>query len=95
MNVYQCWYHEINGFCCRGYNSAWMFVPELGQLNNRIRKHVALDELIFDNYFAKQFELTIEQQLERVKSNPYYFLKELFFPTRKAATVGGMLFMPI
>jgi hypothetical protein len=72
-----------------------MFIPELGQLNGRIHKHLLLSDLVFDNPFAKQFELKIEQRLHKIKSNPFHFLKSLFFPMEKPSTVGGMLFAGI
>jgi len=69
-----------------------MFVPELGQGNSRIRKHLSLNDLVFDNPIAKQYELKIERQFQEMKSNPLHFLKSLFFSEKKASTVGGMLF---
>ncbi len=92
MNVYQCWYRGLSGYCCRGHNSRWMFVPELGQPNNRIHKHVSLHDLVFDNPFAKKFELRLEQSLEQKRTSLFFFLKDLFFPPRKPNTVGGLLF---
>lgn len=92
MNVYQCWYLGLNGYCCRSYNSRWMFVPELGQANSNIHKHISLNDLVFYNVFAKQYELMIEQHLQKIRTNPFYFLKEFLFPEKKACTIGGMLF---
>ena len=69
-----------------------MFVPELGQGNSRIRKHLSLNDLVFDNPIAKQYELKIERQFQEMKSNPLHFLKSLFVSEKKASTVGGMLF---
>ena len=95
MNVYQCWYLGINGYCCRGHNAKWMFVPELGQANNKIHKHLSLNDLIFNNAFAKQYELRIEQHLQKIRTNPFYFIKVLLFPVSKPCTIGGMLFVAI
>jgi hypothetical protein len=95
MNVYQCWYLGLNGYCCRGHNSKWIFVPELGQANNRIHKDLALTDLVFDNPFAMQHELNVEQRLQKVRSNPLHFLKSLFIPAEKPSTVGGLLFASI
>ena len=95
MNVYQCWYLGLKGYCCRGHNSKWMFVPELGQTNARIHKHISLNDLVFNNSFAKQYELKIEQQLQKITLSPLNFLKALFFSPSKPSTVGGMLFAPI
>ena len=92
MNVYQCWYRGLSGYCCRSYNSRWMFIPELGQANNRIHKHVSLHELVFENHFAKKFELNNEYMLEKTRSNLFYFLKKMLFPAKRPNTVGGKLF---
>ncbi len=91
MNVYQCWYLGLRGYCCRGHNSRWMFVSELGQANNNY-KHISLNDLVFNNVFAKEYELKIEERIQQIKSNPFYFIKELFFPAKNASTVGGLLF---
>ena len=95
MNVYQCWYLGLNGYCCRSHNLRWMFVPELGQANNSIRKKISLNDLVFNNPFAKQYELKIEQHLQNIRTNPFYFLKALLFPKRKPCTIDGMLFAVI
>lgn len=92
MNVYSCWYHGLNGYCCRSHNAKWMFVPELGQIDNRIHKQLSLNELVFDNPYAKAHELKIEQRLQKLKFNPFHLIKSLFFPESRANTVGGMLF---
>lgn len=95
MNVYQCWYLGIRGYCCRNYNSKWMFVPELGQISSSIHKHISLNDLVFNNTFAKQYELTIELRVQKIRSNPLHFIRELLFPEKKAETIGGMLFAAI
>ena len=95
MNVYQCWYRGLNGYCCRAHNSRWMFVPELGQHSNKIHKQVSLHELVFENPFAKRFELNKEYLFEKRRSNFLFFLKDLFFPMRRPNTVGGLLFAHI
>lgn len=69
-----------------------MFIPELGQANNRIHKHVSLHELVFENHFAKKFELNNEYMLEKTRSNLFYFLKKMLFPAKRPNTVGGKLF---
>ena len=95
MNVYQCWYRGLSGYCCRNHNLKWMFVPEMGQYNNNVHKHISLNDLVFNNVFAKQYELKIEHRIEKQKSNPLYFLKWLFFPEKKPNTVAGLLFATI
>lgn len=92
MNVYQCWYLGMRGYCCRNYNSKWMFVPELGQIDSRIHKHISLNDLMFNNSFAKQYELKTEARIQKTKSNPFLFLIILLIPEKKAGTVGGLLF---
>jgi hypothetical protein len=92
MNVYQCWYLGIRGYCCRNHNSKWMFVPELGQINSRIHKHISFNDLVFSNSFAKQYEFNIEHRIQQMKSNPFHYIKTLLFPTKRASTVGGLLF---
>jgi hypothetical protein len=69
-----------------------MFVPDLGQINSRIHKHISFNDIVFNNAFAKHYELTIEQRIQKMKSNPFHFIKSLFFSEKKAETVGGMLF---
>ncbi len=95
MNIYQCWYQGLNGYCCRSYNNKWMFVPELGQTNSRIHKHLSLNDLVFDNPYAKQYEFDIELQHQKIKLNPFHLLKSFLLPTRRVNTVGGMLFTSI
>jgi hypothetical protein len=69
-----------------------MFVPELGQTNNTIQKRIALSDLVFSNSFTKKYELSIEKNLNNMSKSPLHFIKMLFFPEKKANTVGGMLF---
>ena len=69
-----------------------MFVPEMGQISNKIHKHISLNDLVFNNTFAKEYELKIEQKLEKMSSNPLNFIKSLFFPGKTAGSVGGLLF---
>lgn len=95
MNVYQCWYFGLRGYCCRNHNSRWMFVPELGQISNAIHKQISLEDLVFNNEFAKEYELKLEENLKRIRSNPLHFIKALLFPVKKMGTVEGMLFSAI
>jgi uncharacterized protein YjaG (DUF416 family) len=92
MNVYQCWYFGLKGYCCRSYNSRWMFVPEMGQSNSRIHKHISLHDLVFNNSFAKEHELKLERKLEKTRSKPLSFIMSLLFPAKKASSVGGLFF---
>ncbi len=92
MNVYQCWYLGLRGYCCRNHNSSWMFVPELGQSTGNIHKHISINDLVFNNSFAKEYELKIERSFEKIRNNPFSLLKSFLFPSKKMGTVGGMLF---
>lgn len=92
MNVYECWYLGIRGYCCRTPHSKWMFVPELGQMNNTIYKHLSIHDFVFNNAIAQEYELSIEKSLSKLRTNPLLLLRSLLFPTRKMRSVGGMLF---
>ncbi len=92
MNVYQCWYLGLKGYCCRSDNSRWMFVPEMGQISNRIHKHVSLNDLVFHNAFAKEYELKTERKLEKLRLNPFNYIKSLLFQNKKPSSVAGILF---
>lgn len=92
MNVYQCWYFGLKGYCCRSHNSRWMFVPEMGQNNNKIHKHISLNDLVFNNIFAKEYELRLERKLEKMRNNPFNFIKSIFFQNKQALSIGGLLF---
>lgn len=92
MNVYQCWYLGLKGYCCRSHNSRWMFVPEMGQISNKIHKHISLNDLVFNNTFAQEYELKVERKLKKIRSNPLNFIKSLFFQDKKTGSVGGLLF---
>ena len=90
MNVYACWYHGIFGYGCRTRGRKWMFVPELGQPDDRIHRDLFLDDLIFRNSFDRRIELNLENKLR--KSSILRFLQRLVFPSQKMHTVGGLLF---
>lgn len=94
MNVYPCWYLGLSGYCCRSHNLKWMFVPEMGQHNNRIHKRISLNDLVFNNVYAKEYELKIEQGLDKIRMNPFRFIRSLLFPARKSGNVIGMLLTP-
>ena len=95
MNVYQCWYLGLRGYCCRNHNLKWMFVPEMGQTSNRIHKSISLNDLVFNNTFSKQYELRIENKLEKTRKNPFHLIKSILFPSKKNGSVIGMLFSPV
>ncbi len=95
MNVYECWYQGIRGYCCRSHNMRWLFIPDLGQLSSRIHKHVAIEDLIFANPFAKSYELSAELAHSGLVNKLASWITQLFFPVRRPATVGGLLFARI
>ena len=92
MNVYQCWYLGLKGYCCRNHNSRWMFIPEMGQANSAIHKQISLNDLVFNNTFAKEYELKLERKLNNMRKNPFSYIKSLFYKTNKSRSLGGMLF---
>jgi len=89
MNIYQCCYENSIGYGCRIGSKKWMFVPELGQLNNTIYKNIPLNDLVFRNPFEKNYEQNREKQLTGFLS----FLKSLFNTSYRPATIGGLLFI--
>jgi len=91
MNVYSCWYRGVTGYCCRNKNFKWLFVPELGQPNNIIRRNLELDDLIFRNPYEKQYE--IEFELELSNRSLFSYGKKLLFRAYKPQTTGGFLFI--
>ena len=90
MNVYPCRYRGIAGFGCKDYKQCWMFVPDMGQLSNRIHRNLELDELEFTNELAYEYELGLKQNespfLQRLKRAARFF-----GITGKAMTVEGQL----
>ena len=90
MNVYQCCYRGIIGYGCRTRGKRWMFVPELGQPDNRIYKDITLHDLQFRNFIEKNFELECEHRSE--KGIFMKLLKSLVFGRYRPQTVNGLLF---
>lgn len=90
MNVYPCWYNGNFGYGCRTRGRSWMFVPDLGQPDNRIYKKLALDALLFENPFDRQLELQLANRTRKFSITG--FLHALIFPGQKPRTVGGLLF---
>lgn len=90
MNVYHCCYQGITGYGFRTYGKRWMFVPELGQPDNRIYKNISLYELQFRNFFEKQFEMELERKLGLYRLSRFF--KSLISLECKPQTVSGLLF---
>ena len=91
MNVYQCWYHGTLGYACRIRGRKWMFVPELGQPDGTVYKHLGLHELIFRNPLYKRHELAYEQT---TRFGLLKFVLSLLLPEDKPVTVAGLLLLP-
>ena len=79
MNIYNCWYQGISGFTCKLGTKHWMFVPNLGQINNHIFRNLSLFDLVFQNSIEYQYEL--EKELENNRSVLVRFITSLIFPT--------------
>ena len=93
MNIYTCWHHGNFGYGCRTRSRKWMFVPELGQPDNKIYKNLTMNELVFKNPFDHKFELELERKLR--KFSPLRFFKRLLSPAHRLQTVGGLLLTSI
>jgi len=67
-----------------------MFVPELGQPDNRVYKELELAELVFRNRYEWRFELKNEEQHN---GNSFARLLRQFLPQRsRPHSVNGTLF---
>lgn len=66
-----------------------MFVPEFGQIDNRIYKDLSLDDLIFKNPADKYYEMKLE---EKAGATPLLGLFQSLFGSRnRAQSVAGEL----
>jgi hypothetical protein len=90
MNIYSCWYKGNFGYCCRWHNNTWTFVPELGQTDSNIYKNVALEDLVFKNKYAEEFEREYQARLDRIYT--VGLLGKLLGKKDKPQTIGGLLF---
>ena len=90
MNVYSCCYQGNLGYCCRRFNSTWMFVPELGQPDNRVHKNVPFEDLIFQNLNARNYELESELRLAGI--NFIEPIRKSLTRKSRPQTMGGLLF---
>jgi len=92
MNVYSCWYQGNFGYTCRFHTGKWMFVPEMGQIDNIIHKNLGLDDLTFKYDREKSYEMTNEKNYN--SGSILGFLKSIVFPRAKSQTIAGMLLSP-
>lgn len=89
MNVYRCWHRGILGYSCRR-GRGWMFVPELGQPDNRIHKNIELADLVFINKEERRFEMKNEalRNDRTLRGWLNYLLKTRY----RSRSVNGVLF---
>jgi hypothetical protein len=91
MNVYRCWYKGIAGFASRAQRNAWMFVPDLGEVDNRVRRNLLLSDLVFKYRHQYDYELN-HPDCGRVSLRQY--LRKRLFRSGPAHTTAGMLLLP-
>ena len=89
MNIYTCWHRGNLGYGCRLRGNEWMFVPESGQIDDRIYKGLPLDELIFKNPSDKNHELQLEGYT--AASVLIEVLQTLLYPASQSRSVAGRL----
>lgn len=91
MNIYRCWYQGILGYGCRR-GRGWMFVPELGQPDNRVHKQLDINDLVFMNNAVRRYEMQLEKRLNtRTLSR---LMETLWIGRDRPRTIGGRLFTP-
>jgi hypothetical protein len=90
VNIYSCWHQGNYGYCCPTKIGKWLFVPELGQADNKIYRNISLGEIVFKHDFEKEME-TLREEFQG-QFHLEDFLNMLFLPCNKPLTVGGLLF---
>lgn len=93
MNTYACWYHGLYGFCFQHPRSGWWFVPEQGQPDADIHRHLRLEDLLFVDAVAWRYEL---QRQRRRAARPWW--QQLISAMRtplQPHTVAGLLLLPV
>lgn len=93
MNVYSCFYKGNTGYCCRQHNKSWMFVPDLGQYDNKIYRNIDIEDLVFTNPYVKKYEL--DNELRFCKTSFAVFFSNAMRKKYKPQTIGGLLFYPM
>jgi len=91
MNIYHCWYQGASGFAGKQGKNLWLFVPDLAQLDGRVKRNIRLNELIFKNRLDFQYELGLQTD------GSFSLLRRIgawLFPTEHAHTTAGMLLLP-
>lgn len=93
MNIYACWHQGRPGYCFEHPRSGWWFVPELGQPDPAVRRHLSFEEFIFASSF--DWRLEYRRQQARVATPRWRLcLRALFTPVRPN-TVAGLLMLPV
>ena len=90
MNIYGCVYKGNRGYCCRRHNMNWMFVPDLGQVDNKVYKNISFDEIFFENSFDRKLEQDFQVKLD--KTGIIGLLHNFVRRKDKPQTIGGLLF---
>ena len=90
MNVYPCCYQGISGFGCKDFRQRWMFIPDMGQLSNKIYRNLELNQLVFKNERAQAFEYSLENDKSSILQA---ILRVIGFPgaTGNSVTIEGQL----
>jgi hypothetical protein len=91
MNIYRCCYKGISGFASKMHRSAWTFVPDLGEVDNRIRRNLQLSDLVFEYRHQYDYEMN-QPDTERLSFRQ--LLRKLLFTAEPAHTTAGMLLLP-
>ena len=91
MNIYRCYYKGISGFASKMHRSTWMFVPDLGEVDNKIRRNLLLSDLVFKYRHQYDYEMNLPYT-ERLSLRQ--LLRKLLFTSKPAHTTAGMLLLP-
>lgn len=91
MNIYSCWYQGLCGYCFEHPRSGWWFVPETGQPQATIHRHLQLRDFVFNNPHDWAFECRRQQQPQR----PFWRRLFSISSSLRPHTVAGLLLMPL
>lgn len=91
MNIYRCWHQGILGYGCRR-GRGWMFVPELGQPDNRIHKGLEITDLVFLNNDERLFEM----KNDKLRNNRTLgrMMRSVMSLRTRPRSISGRLFTP-
>lgn len=93
MNTYACWHQGRTGYCFEHPRSGWWFIPEQGESDTRICRHLSLQDFVFANRSEQRFE---HQRQHFLTAMPWWrhCLRALSLPI-KPQTVAGLLLLPV